>query len=392
MFRRLIIVGTAAVAALVVGASPHAGRAGAATTPTLYRSTALRLIPTVAEAESDQITTKGAISPATLGAPGLTSAAIAEYTSADAAIGSTSIATFVFRTEAAGQTRYDSLCKGCAPQKFNGWRFKPNQGTGALVAQCRNVVVQAVRQGTTVNVFPKLKVLVDGIFAQAAALGMTPCSVSSVAKPQPAKPTAPKQPAKPVAPKPSVPHPRFAGVSVKTWRASGAQNLVFKFKGPTRLLPFCQQIKPVKVKVILKTKGIRYVLSRSWCDDGEPGIGKLGRNGLAEWKESGGFFWNISTQEPATEIEPDSKSVFIASHLANGYHGTLSFGYWVTIGGKLARSGRVQVSVNSYLRTIHDDEDDFVNVCINDLEKIYSSGGRLYCFTQEFNYSMKLLR
>ena len=67
-------------------------------------------------------------------------------------------------------------------------------------------------------------------------------------------------------------------------------------------------------------------------------------------------------------------------------------GYWISIGGKLARSGRVQVRVDSYLRTIRQSEDDFINVCINDTETLYSGGGRLFCFPREFSYSMRLLR
>ena len=64
----------------------------------------------------------------------------------------------------------------------------------------------------------------------------------------------------------------------------------------------------------------------------------------------------------------------------------------ISIGGKLARSGRVQVRVDSYLRTIRQSEDDFINVCINDTETLYSGGGRLFCFHREFSYSMRLLR
>jgi hypothetical protein len=48
--------------------------------------------------------------------------------------------------------------------------------------------------------------------------------------------------------------------------------------------------------------------------------------------------------------------------------------------------------VDNYTRTIWQGDDDFVNVCINELERLYPSGGRLHCFHREFDYSMKLLR
>ena len=51
------------------------------------------------------------------------------------------------------------------------------------------------------------------------------------------------------------------------------------------------------------------------------------------------------------------------------------FGYWVTINGKLARKGRLRVSLDNRSRIIRQGEDDFINICINDLKKLYSSGG-----------------
>jgi hypothetical protein len=45
------------------------------------------------------------------------------------------------------------------------------------------------------------------------------------------------------------------------------------------------------------------------------------------------------------------------------------------------------------MRTIWEDEDDFINICINDTKRLWSSGGRLYCNDfGDYDYSLKLLK
>lgn len=72
---------------------------------------------------------------------------------------------------------------------------------------------------------------------------------------------------------------------------------------------------------------------------------------------------------------------------------TRDFGYWVVIDGKFARNGRVRVAVNNKgQRRIWQEEDDFVNVCINESKRLWKIGGRLDCFTDAgYLYSIKLL-
>jgi len=48
--------------------------------------------------------------------------------------------------------------------------------------------------------------------------------------------------------------------------------------------------------------------------------------------------------------------------------------------------------VDNTWRTIWENEDDFVNICIDKTKTIYSSGGQLHCLDHELHTSMKLIR
>jgi len=183
--------------------------------------------------------------------------------------------------------------------------------------------------------------------------------------------------------KASSPRPHVEGLYIKTHRPNGFKSLVVKFAGK---LASCSNARPAKIKVTLKAKGIRYSMRNTWCK-GELGVLNL-------WNQSGDFFTNLNdvVDDTTLMLEPNPSGLVFATHIVQGFRRTVGFGYWVVIDGKLARSGRLEVRVDSYLRTIRDSEDDFVNVCINESERLYSSGGRLFCSHEEFSYSMKLVR
>ena len=197
-----------------------------------------------------------------------------------------------------------------------------------------------------------------------------------------AKATTPTTAARPptkttTAASPPSPRPRLAGLYVQTYHPNGIQALIVKFKG--KLAP-CSYAHPAKIKFILNSRSIRYSLGNTWCTEQEG------------WNEGGDFFWNPNEalSESTLALEPNPGSFFFATHPQ--YRRTIDFGYWAIIDGKLARKGRLRLDISNSYRTIWEDEDDFINYCIDHSERLYSSGGRLYCLRREMHWSMKVLR
>jgi hypothetical protein len=176
------------------------------------------------------------------------------------------------------------------------------------------------------------------------------------------------------------PIPRLAEFRIKT-HGSGYEELIIRFAGQ---LPSCDVVqRPARIKLIFKGNGVGWRATNTWCMDGcNCALGE----GI--WVGSSFLFENMNDAVEAKRLALTLSDAFGGVEM----HKTFGLGYWVTINGRLARSGRMQVRIDKHYRTIWYDEDDFVNTCINDGKKLYSSGGRLYCLSSEFNSSMKLLR
>lgn len=146
----------------------------------------------------------------------------------------------------------------------------------------------------------------------------------------------------------------------------------------TKLLS-CADI-PVRgswVDITFKAQGLGYNgIGAQWCRDFDVRKGKVWWNDqsrLFDASDDGGGKVRLTVSD---EGKPMKKEL----------------GYWVVIGGKLARSGRIAISLTKYGRTIWQEEDDFVNVCINRNVQIWKSGGRLYCTVVYANGTIKILR
>lgn len=180
------------------------------------------------------------------------------------------------------------------------------------------------------------------------------------------------------------PVPRLAEFRVKNY-GSGYQELLIKFAGDLRS---CDVVtRPARIKIVFKGKGANWRATNTWCMDGcgcALGEGIWVPNGT----DFGGLFENTNDALAARTLALSVSDAFGGV----SYHKTLNLGYWVSANGKLLRSGRLQVRIDASYRTIWEGTDDFINICINDTEKLYSSGGRLYCLSRVFDSSMKLLR
>jgi hypothetical protein len=179
----------------------------------------------------------------------------------------------------------------------------------------------------------------------------------------------------------SGPVPRLAEFRVKSYR-SGYQELIIRFAGQLRGCEFVN--RPAKIKLVFKGNGASWRSSNTWCMD--PCDCALGQG---TWGAGAGFlFENMDDALAARRLTLVPTEAFGGVSV----HRTFNLGYWVSVNGSLLRFGRLQVRIDKDYRTIWQGTDDFINVCINDLEKLYSSGGRLYCLSLEFDYSMKLVR
>lgn len=152
---------------LVVGAAP----------PSLYKSSAKRLIPTAAEAGFDQITSQS-------DSPKRATASYERLSQRGVATATVTIR--VFLTDAAAKESYDASCPGCELRSFNGWRYKrlfeqttvTTPGALKLVARCRNVRVDWVTApaGKESSTRTSKLMIDEAIFAKAVRLGMTTCA------------------------------------------------------------------------------------------------------------------------------------------------------------------------------------------------------------------------
>lgn len=166
--------------------------------------------------------------------------------------------------------------------------------------------------------------------------------------------------------------PRLKRVYIEVTHPNLAQYLRFNF---TKTAPSCSAPNPSKVKISMRSGSIDWVTAAKWC-----------RNSLGDLNWHGGehgFWLQVLPVGPTVELFPQKFRT-----------ATRVFGYWVVIDGKLVGKGRVWVRVvNHGNLTIWEEEDDFVNICINENKTIRKSGGRLYCtISAGVDYSLKLLR
>jgi hypothetical protein len=171
------------IAALAVAAVATASPA-----PSLYKGTAKRLVPTLAQEGYGHISAAGKAAPAK---PGLVSSWTVEYRDDDVMLGQEGLDVMVFRSEAAADAVYAKSCTAdCDAMRFDGWHFKrrftpATNGTDprtiAIAAQCRNVIVGVARVAldNRDHLTTRLKLTIDGIYKRAASFGMTRCGSSA---------------------------------------------------------------------------------------------------------------------------------------------------------------------------------------------------------------------
>ena len=158
---------------------------GYAASPSLYRSSAQSLIPSVEAAGFNE----------TSGPSGSARRASASYTRSTPVPLTATIAVRVFQTEAAAKASYVASCPGCnpgtvAPQK---WTYKlrydnpgqPNRGV-TLSALCRNVTTQMALAGAIgpTSLHRTAKLAVWKVFDKAVSLGMTQCGSTPTPPPR----------------------------------------------------------------------------------------------------------------------------------------------------------------------------------------------------------------
>jgi hypothetical protein len=173
--------------ATVAALAAVAAVAMAAPAPSLYKGTAKRLVPTLAQEGYGHISAAGKPAPAK---PGLVSSWTVEYRDDDVMLGEEGFDIMVFRSEAAAGAVYAKSCTaGCDAMRFDGWHFKrrftpATNGTDprtiAIAAQCRNVIVGVARVAldNRDHLTTRVKLTIDGIYKHAASFGMTRCGSS----------------------------------------------------------------------------------------------------------------------------------------------------------------------------------------------------------------------
>lgn len=186
----------ATVAAIILAALGFAGSIALASASPLYQHPAKLLIPAPDGIDLGPVRSR---SPSPLAAhpkPGLISSWTTNYESPKAEIGVATIGVMVFQTAAQAQTQYAAACHGCDLKSFDAWHFKRGaepspSGSGwqivTLITRCQNLVLGATRSAyNAVDYLTiRLELLLDAMYARAAALGMTSC----YRLPQPFPPT-----------------------------------------------------------------------------------------------------------------------------------------------------------------------------------------------------------
>jgi len=152
------------------------GISGAAT-PSPYKGSAQRLLPTAEETGYAQVTSQA----------GSGSRASATYETPGARPGYLKIALRVFKTEPPAKSSFDAACPGCQLKSTGSgsWKYKQRLDLGAdgnmltLVARCRNLRVDTAQRvyGTNPHVVAGSSVrIIDGLFRKARGFGMSPCA------------------------------------------------------------------------------------------------------------------------------------------------------------------------------------------------------------------------
>jgi hypothetical protein len=174
--RRGVPTATVLLSGVIVFAFALSGSSAAAT-PSLYKGSVQRLLPTATQAGYEQITSQS----------GSGSRASATYQTPGAPPRYMKIAVHAFRTETAAIASFNAACgSGCSLRKVAaGWKYKlrvdlatDRNNTVAIVARCRNLRVDTMMNTRATNPHEIAKpslLVIDSIVIKARQAGMSPC-------------------------------------------------------------------------------------------------------------------------------------------------------------------------------------------------------------------------